>query len=224
MATVISLLCPTRGRSANVRRFATSARQTAQDRVEIVFYVDDDDLGTLAAVDEVEGVAVIGPRIVLSECWNRCAQAANGQILGHMGDDIVFHTPGWDHIVRGAFEAHEDRICFVHGRDGLQDERLGTHGFLHRKWVDAVGYFCPPYFAHDCNDTWLTEVADLIGRRVYLPDLHTEHLHPDAGKAELDDTYREHAEAGQRDNVAELYASLAPERQGDARKLRAVMA
>ena len=42
-----------------------------------------------------------------------------------------------------------------------------THGFLHRNWVETVGYFVPPYFSSDFNDTWLNEVADMIGRKIY---------------------------------------------------------
>lgn len=228
---MISLLCPTRGRPHNMTRFAESAITLAEDpaQVEIVFYLDEDDTDSIATAralreDGVHGRDVIGPRIVLSSCWNRCAEQALGDVLGHMGDDIVFRTGHWDSLVESAFENYDDRICFVHGRDGLQDERLGTHGFVSRRWVDTVGYFTAPHFAHDYADTWLNEVALAIGRHVYLPGLLTEHLHPDAGKAPLDQTYREHAEAGRRANVAALYASLAHERRSDAEKLRAVIA
>ena len=227
---MISLLCPTRGRPDNMRRFAYSAIEHAEQPVEIVFYIDDDDQ---ASSDALRAMAPLllpnpvwgtgGPRVRLAETWNACADLASGDVLGHLGDDVVFHTPGWDRLVTDAFAEFEDRIAFVYGRDGVHDERLGTHGFVHRRWVDTIGYLTPPYFAHDYCDTWLNEVAGMIGRRRFLPDVSLEHLHPDVQKAPMDDTYREHIEAGRRDNVAALYASLAHERRADAEKLRAVM-
>jgi hypothetical protein len=221
----ISLLVPTRQRRAGIERFFDSAFGLAErpDDLELVVYIDDDD-DTYAEVDWPTNTTVVhGPRITLSEMWNRCYDACTGDICGHMGDDIVFRTVGWDRLVRLAFADHTDHIAFVHGRDGIQDHLLGTHGFLHRRWVETVGYFVPPYFSSDFNDTWLTEVADAIGRRVYLPDLYTEHMHVIAGKAKLDQNTLDRLERHQADNVAGLYANLAPQRAGDASKLLAVM-
>jgi hypothetical protein len=196
---------------------------SAQEEVELVFYVDEDDQDTLAAVNDVQGLAVVGPRIILAECWNRCAEAASGEILGQMGDDIIFHTGDWDVLLTSTFALFEDRICFVYGRDGVHDQRLGTHGFVHRRWIEAVGYFTPPYFSHDYCDAWLNDVAWLIDRKIYRATLYTEHLHPDVGKATSDRTLQEHAEAGKRDNVTALYQKLEPLRLEDADKLREVM-
>lgn len=225
---MISILCPTRGRPASILRLADSVADTAAGGYEIVLYVDDDDQPTrdLLAGLPAPGSPIrpiIGPRTVLSRCWNTCAAVARGDILMHCGDDIVFRTPGWDRMVADAFEQYPDRILFAHGRDGLRDQALGTHGFLHRRWVATVGYFVPPYFSCDYNDTWLTEVADAIGRRRYLPEVYTEHLHPDAGKAEWDVTHRARKARGAQDNVEALYNSLAHERAADAAKLRAAM-
>lgn len=220
-----SLLVPTRQRPAGIERFFDSAFGLAErpDDLELVVYVDDDD----DSYDNVEWptntTIVKGPRITLSEMWNRCYAASTGDICGHMGDDIVFRTVGWDRLVRLAFADYTDHIVFVHGRDGIQDARLGTHGFLHRRWADTLGYFVPPYFSSDYNDTWLTQVADAIGRRVYLHDLYTEHMHFLAGKAEVDQNTRDRLERHNADDVAGLYQRLAPERAADAAKLLAVM-
>jgi hypothetical protein len=144
--------------------------------------------------------------------WNECWRHAHGPILMHCGDDIVFRTQGWDTMVRNVFERYPDRIVFVHGDDGYWQDRLGTHGFLHHRWTEAVGTFCPPYFSSDYNDAWFTEVARELDRKVYLPDLLTEHLHPAFGKAPMDQTHLERIERGRRDNVDQRYIDLAPER------------
>lgn len=225
---MISLLLPTRNRPDGLARFVESARGTATDptRVEIVVYIDDDD----DAYDslDLDIRTVRGPRLVLSELWNRCFENATGDIVGHMGDDLVFRTVGWDQLIEDAFAAVPDRICFVHGWDGDPNHHsppFGTHGFVHRRWVDTVGRFVPPYFSSDFNDTWLNDVVDQIGRRVYLPHLYTEHLHPAFGKAPLDQTHQERLARGAADNVGAIYysAPMYAERGADAGKLRAAI-
>ena len=222
----ISLLVPTRQRPTGLARFIDSALRLAErpDRVQVVVYIDrdDDTYDTFNWPDRA--VVVSGDRITLSEMWNRCHAAAAGPIFGHMGDDIVFRTPSWDRLVRDVFDGHPDRIVFVHGADGIQDDRLGTHGFLHSAWVDTVGYFVPPYFSSDYNDTWLTDVADRIGRRVYVRNLLTEHLHFTVGKAKIDQNTLDRLTRHEADQVAARYAELEHERAGDAAKLAAVIA
>ena len=101
---------------------------------------------------------------------------------------------------------------------------LATHGFLHRRWVDTVGYFLPPLFSCDWNDVWISEVAKKIGRAVPLPDMMIEHQHHSFGKREHDQTDAEREERGARDGVVDLYKRTSKEREQDAAKLRAVMA
>ena len=192
--------------------------------------LDDDDPAPYAVALESDDVLISALRFPrglgnLSEMWNQCqAQAAaHCTIFMHCADDLIFRTQGWDDAVRAAFDAVPDRIAFVHGDDGHWGGTLGTHGFLHHRWVEAVGYFLPPYFSCDYNDTWLTEVADAIGRHVYLPDVLVEHMHPAFSKGPWDQTHEERAARGLRDDVAGLYARLAPERARDAEKLRAAM-
>lgn len=226
---MISLLVPTRERYDGLTRMGGSAlvNSVVPDGVEIVVYIDDDD-DTYDELLESSGLKdvvtpVRGPRITLSKMWNRCAEHARGEIFGHMGDDIVFRTYAWDELVTNVFAEYDDRIVFVHGRDGIQDGGLGTHGFLHRTWVEAVGYFVPPYFSSDYNDTWLTEVADMIGRRRYVPELFTEHMHHTVGKAEIDQNTLDRLKRHAADDVDGTYKRLITERRSDAEKLREVM-
>lgn len=215
----ISILCPTRGRPENVKRLLDSLRDTSSVMPEVVFYTDDDDF-VLPELYNIAGARTItGPRICLSEMWNRCAEVATGEILMHAGDDIIFRTKGWDDQVRRAFAAFQDRLIFVHGDDGVYGDKFGTHGFLHRAWIDAVGYFCPPYFSSDFNDTWFNEVFNGLRRRVALNFL-TEHMHPIVGKAEYDQTHKDRLARHERDNVKKLYEDLAPERMKQIEKLR----
>lgn len=221
---MISLLLPTRNRHDNLKRFVESAVSLADNSndIEIVAYIDADDPSYDGKIPKVVRV-VRGDRIVLSQMWNRCAEVAGGPIFGHMGDDIIFRTKGWDTVVKAAFEEFEDKIVFVHGDDGGGNgQNFGTHGFIHQNWVDAVGYFVPPHYVSDYNDTHLNDVANMIGRRVYV-DILTEHMHPAFGKGPLDITHQERLQRHRDSNVDALYANKAEERIQDSNKLREVM-
>lgn len=223
---MISLLVPSRGRPGEFRRLVDSAWATATfpGRVEVVAYLDSDDPDTVSYPYRSGLSYITGDRILLSECWNRCAERARGEILMHCGDDIVFRTPAWDSVVRKTFAESADKILLVHGDDcSPNTDALATHGFMHRRWYETLGYLVPPLFSSDWNDVWLTEVADMIGRRVKVP-IVTEHMHYGFGKAEYDTTYRQREMRGLEDNVVTLYRATRPEREADAEKLRAVMA
>lgn len=224
----ISILLPSRGRPTDFLRMLQSALRTAvhSRQLEIVAYIDDDDpaLSDYLMFRDHRLHHLVRPRALLSQCWNECYLHASGEIVMHAGDDIVFRTPGWDHMVREAFAASEDKILFVHGDDlGPHGQTFGTHGFLHRRWVDEIGYFVPPYFSCDWNDVWLNEVAESLGRRVLLPFV-TEHMHYTFGKSERDLTHAEREERGAQDDVVSLYKRLEPQRGQDVRRLKAVMA
>ena len=215
---LISVLAPSRGRPKALQQMVDSVYETGSN-VEVLAYVDDDDMDY-----PVDNVTVVrGPRINLSDCWNRLAEKAKGDIL-HMGsDDIRFRTPHWDEMVRQAFKVFPDRIVFVYGDDGIHDRRMGTHGFISREWYQTVGRFTPPQFPCDYADTWLNEVAQTIGRAMYIPGMLIEHLHPIAGKASWDQTHQERLARGREANVGELYKSLADVRAAEAEALRRVI-
>jgi hypothetical protein len=211
-----------------MRRLVESAQTTATGPVEVVFYVDLDDPDSIATAVQLgmQGTVrhVVGDRITLSDMWNVAAANASGEILMMCGDDVVFRTPGWDKRVEGTFAAIPDRIALVFGNDLIQHDLLATHPFIHRRWYDAVGYLVPNGFSCDWCDMWLNEVAIALDRRIYLPGVVTEHVHPCVGKVRMDDNHRERLARGRRDNVRKLYEDRAAEREADVAKLRALLA
>jgi len=202
-----------------------SAKETASNcnDIEMIFYIDDDDYQSIEMYKTLgtNVHAIIDKRGNgnLSEMWNRCYEKASADIVMHCGDDIRFRTIGWDEKVLLAFESYEDKIALVYGIDGVRSDDLATHGFLHKNWIDTIGYFLPPYFSSDMNDYWLTDCAKGINRLVKI-DIVTEHLHPLAGKHEWDETHQERLARGRRDNVRELFNKLRPKKIEDIEKLK----
>lgn len=201
-----------------------SARATAFVAPEIVCYIDEDDPSYEGDFGPVKFVR--GPRIVLSNMWNKCAAAATGDIFGQMNDDIIFRTRGWDLDVENEFAAWADRIVLVHGSDGSHHPsgrgEFGPHPFLHRRWAETLGYVTPPYFSSDYGDTWLNDIANVIGRRRYRAFV-IEHMHFWFSKGPQDETSNDRLERHSRDNVARLYDDLAPLREVDVEKLKAAL-
>lgn len=109
------------------------------------------------------------------------------QIIGLFADDVRMRTPNWDQRVC-------DRLCdkggMVYGRDGLQDERLGTHPFVAANVFTSLGFIQPRCLIHFYTDTFLRDLLSPLGKSQYDSGLFTEHLHPETGKSLDDATYQ----------------------------------
>jgi hypothetical protein len=219
---MISVLVPTRKRPDGMHRLIDSLRATSFNLPEILCYIDDDD-SSYGVLDFPEVRFIVGERMIFSDMWNKCAEISNGEILMMAADDMVFRTPDWDVMIEEEYAKSPDKILMVHGDDlGFGRDKFGVFPTIHRRWVDAVGSFCPPGYSADYCDTHLNDVANAIDRRRFLPYV-TEHLHVALGKASWDDTYREARARDANDNNANLYAERIQERIVDAEKLRKVM-
>jgi len=188
-----------------------SARLTSVSNVEALCYISDCDHSYDGI--ELDAKVVRGPRLVFSDLWNALIPYATGDIYMQCSDDVVFRTHAWDVEVENAFASVPDRIVLVHADDGGgNDPCFAEFPFVSREWVNAVGYFTGPGF-----------VADMIGRKIYLPHVLIEHMHHVWGKAPLDKTYEEN-NARYREGRPDLrYQETLPQRLADAEKLRKVM-
>ncbi len=160
---------------------ASSARQMAMKPIEIIVWLDADDpalTDNLRVCREEKILYLLGPRDVIhSSRWDKCLPLATGDLLYHANDDIEFGTPSWDLMIEEEFEKCPDKILMVHGDDLFcQREHFGCHPCVHRRWVDTLGYFIPPYFDGEYGDAWVNDLANRIGRRKFLPFI-CEHLH-----------------------------------------------
>jgi len=190
-AKQILVIVPTRGRPDWALRLSESHRATTDGLSDIVFMVDDDDPCAAEYVDRVPNV-VVGNPAKLVEWTNRIAVANvdNYQVFGSVGDDHLFETIGWERLILSGFDA-VGGTGVVYGDDGYQGENLPTACFVSTDIVAALGWMAPPQLEHMfCDNFWLA-LGRALGRVRYVPAVKITHLHPAAGKAEWDASYRE---------------------------------
>jgi len=227
----ISIILPTRTRSKQFTELIESIHNTSEDwsNIEICVYVDNDDIESKNTIESLIvkysssnlKYTTSENSLNLSEMWNYAYEKlATGNIIMHCGDDIRFRTPNWDTIIRGEFNKYDDKIILVFCKDGIQNENLATHSFVHRKWIEVSGFWLPPYFVSDFNDLWLDVVARGVGRSVYLGNIYTEHLHNAVGKATIDDNTTRRLERHQRESPQSLYDNKYHEREVQINKLK----
>lgn len=213
----ISLLCPTRNRPDGLERMWNSAIECASepDKIELVLYIDDDDQSSILKSKDLTSKfgdqinITIGKRgeEIYSNLHNICCSKARSDIFFGSADDLIFRTENWDSIAIEKFSNIEDKIGFVFPNDGHWGEELGTHGFFHRRWYQALGYLSPPVFTVDYSDNYVADISRDVGRYIYMSEVLIEHMHWTFGKSAFDQTAKEaHIRRHQTNNAA-LYQS-----------------
>lgn len=222
------MLAPTRGRPAGMQRVYDSLADTTRipGWLSLWWYVDEDDLDSARKAIElneqgpIRSHAIVGPRQSQGPMNQALYDQSGKHDIYFLGsDDIVFETRFWDQKVRASFERHPDRIVLVHGDDGVWDGRFGVNSFVSREWIETVGRFVPDYqFGY--LDNHLTEVADRISRRVYLPDVKIYHMHPRHNRdVPLDQTYLDRQPFETSSRLLFLSRARREERVDEAQKL-----
>ncbi len=238
MSNKISLLCPSRGRPNDMERLIKSVAATATkpSRVEILLYIDDDDpekfnylvahknltidpeVGQLLNVDMLVDEPLTTPLIN-----NILADRAQGDVLLIANDDQVFVDKNWDVRIDEEAAKYPDDIYCMWFNDGRYQEKICTFPILSRKWVDTLGYIEPFLFEHFNCDLWTWQIGQMIDRLHYIPDILVEHLHPDTGKAEADETTERNLKGGRPDRDRTIFAKFERYRVLDASLLKDVI-
>lgn len=201
MVDDLLVIIPTRGRPQAIAEIAEAWNATGAT-ADLRFVIDDDDPAEdeyLAAITKISKTPrswrlhfTDGPRLRLCGSLNDAARhdAPNYRYLAFMGDD---HRPRpaampWDARIRECLSAGPG---IVYGNDLLQGEGMPTAVAMTSDIVRTLGYMAPPKLVHLCLDLVWRDWGRGTGRITYLPDMVIEHLHPAAGKAELDAGYEE---------------------------------
>ncbi len=217
----ISVVLATRNRPENLRRLHQSVKDTATVMPEVIVAVDDDDSVSIPVAEELGFRHIQGTRIPLSKIYNKLAAVFQGDIIMYGADDMLFRRKGWDDLVRSDFSKYTDHILLVHAYDGIQGENCAAFGFLHRRWLETLGYLFPPHLAVVYQDNWLGDAARALRRKIYYDFMIVEHMHQCAGKAPMDATYAEALPKADADKA--MFESTQHLLAADIEKLRAVI-
>lgn len=194
----LAVIVPSRGRPRQLREMVEAVYATAATDVAVYLGLDDDDPADYLAEflgREWDLWACRGERKSLSAWTNHLAaqvldSPAAPRWLASLGDDHRPRTRGWD---RKLIEAIEDLggSGIAYGNDLLQGAALPTAWVVSSDIVRTLGWMMLPACAHMYVDNATLELGRALDRIVYRPDVIVEHLHPDAGKAARDASYRE---------------------------------
>lgn len=195
--STISLLLPTRGRPALVTRLFESihAKSKRLDRVQIVLYIDDDDVDSHGLDDKALRITkIIGPRMSMGAYNSACLAKAEGDIAILINDDMVIRTDDWDELVRKLDDRFPDKIYLGYGNDLFKGSNLCAFPILSRRCCDTLADPFPGAYQGAFIDYHLLDIFKRLqktghDRICYLEDLVFEHMHFRSGKGKLDATY-----------------------------------
>lgn len=189
------LIVPSRGRPQNIKRLCEALLDTETDHTELIVGIDMDDPTILEYEDLASEYGFI-----LNESVERKRFAAtvnsialdkyqDYKYLAWMGDDHVPRTRWWDWHYKNAL--YEAGVGIVYGNDLIMGKEIATELAFTSNIVGALGYAIPEGFIHLYVDNYFMELGRSIDKLVYLPDVIVQHMHPCAGQAEEDQTYKE---------------------------------
>lgn len=162
----ISVLLPTRNRPDLLLRSLSSLLNLAEkpEAIEFLLAVDPDAPAELPCGQGQVWTAPerFGPTR-MHEYYNHLATLASGDSLMLWNDDAFMFTPGWDSHVRGNPE-----MCLWLDHGSCGPPQCNMFPVWPRAWTEAIGHIAD---GSPRVDTWIQEIAELLGRQVKVPVL-----------------------------------------------------
>jgi len=188
------VVVPSRGRPENAERLAQAFKDTgAEADLYIVIDNDDPKWNEYAKSENYK-------KLPADNKTGGCAKSLNtGAVLllditkyplydyfVFMGDDHLPRTPGWD---KAFIQALGHNTGIVYGDDLLQGANLPTAYGMSRDLVNELRGMTFPGCVHLFFDNFVKQLGLDLEYLKYLPDVIIEHMHPIAGKAQMDEGY-----------------------------------
>jgi hypothetical protein len=154
----------------------TSLSRCALPTTTAVVGLDDDDPTLADARAIIDGlgadriVATIAPREdSIGAVYNRCAAMFEADLYINGADDVKILTLGWDALLSQAAELFPDNIAMIGFGQLPFPTMMPALSATTRGLIDKMGYFMQPFTSYWWMDTWLYEIATMIGRNHYVP-------------------------------------------------------
>lgn len=186
------ILCPTRENAEGALNMVISACKTAHRLgTEIVLVIDEDEPQAAAykAIPSQIGDLYHVPVTVMTVPGGSLTKATNeavermwdsDAIVGHVGDDHRFITPGWDNAIRDAIH---DGALVAYAYDGFR-AAWASAWWTPMRVIRTLGWLAVPGSMHLTIDDVFMDIGAGLGRLKFLPKVLIEHLHPAGGKVE----------------------------------------
>jgi len=194
MAMKMCVVVPSRGRPENAERLAQAFKDTNTE-ADLYIVIDNDDpkWNEYAKSENYK-------KLPADNKTGGCAKSLNtGAVyllditkfplydyFVFMGDDHIPRTQGWD---KAFIQALGQNTGIVYGDDLLQGANLPTAFGMSRDLVNELRGMTFPGCVHLFFDNFVKQLGLDLEYLKYLPDVIIEHLHPIAGKAEMDEGY-----------------------------------
>lgn len=175
---MISVVCPSRGRPELAKRMVESLLKDPGVDIEIKIYLNIDD----PKLEEYKNILdpthyEVGVDRSPVYSWNKLALESKYDIVFLMGDDAQVDTPQWGKQIVDIFDQYPDKIIMVSPKAGTLGKSKCPHFFLHKNWINSVGYFVPPFFHHHYIDFWVRDVARELRRYIHLEEFVMPIIH-----------------------------------------------
>lgn len=162
----IAVLCPTRGNPEAAERAYSSMRQTSE-LADMIFCVDEDDAEPHRYLCQFPHAWVSSePRTTIVAALNAAVNRfSEYEAYGLIVDDARFVTPGWDRWLMEQFRPQSLGVVSAHHNVS----GAVNFPYVHRDWVNLLGWYACPDTARFCWDTVLEMIGDAT-RIVYAPE------------------------------------------------------
>jgi hypothetical protein len=189
--TSLAVITPSRGRPQNIKDLIYSFNQT-KTTADLWVVCDDDD-------PELAGYQALGIEnlLIFDRTQKGMARPLNLAVrsilqshkyshFAFLGDDHRPRTMYWDLDFTNVLD---QGLGMVYGNDLFQGENLPTAIGMHGTIVRELNGMVPEGLFHLYLDNFWKQIGLDIGALTYLPETIIEHMHPLAGKAQVDQGY-----------------------------------
>lgn len=189
------ILVPVLRRPQNVAPLLASIRKATPGRYSVLFICDPDDRPEQDAI-ALAGQRMISPGGNYAHKINQGIDATSETLIFTGADDLHFHS-GWlqaaiARLAPGIGVVGTNDLCNARTIEGTHS----THSLVTREYaqlgtIDERDKLMHEGYLHEFVDDELVATAKHRGAYAHAHDSIVEHLHPQVGKAPMDDLYAE---------------------------------
>lgn len=196
---MIDIIIPTLGRPHRIAEIVDNIHAATNHDHRVIIVVERHDPDSAAAASKTAATVVVNHRTHNYQgAVNSGYEASTADWVFCGADDLIFHY-GWDDECM----ALDDGFVGVIGTNDLYNPHVlagmhSTHSLVRRAYLNEMGgvpdlgpgSFLAECYDHNFCDTEFIATAKMRARFRPCLTAIVEHMHPCAGKAEVDDTYQ----------------------------------